>query len=84
MKPNGRVWTQLTRETWWTDLAGVTDAGGRWMGAGFFGDYEVTAGDGGRRVRMACRHLPGASSVVLKLPVLAQDGRPEPASPSRP
>lgn len=84
MKPNGRVWTQLTRETWWTDLAGATDAGGRWMGAGFFGDYEITAGEGGRRVRMAYCHSPGAPSAVLVLPGVSQAGRLEPAASSRP
>lgn len=67
IKPNGRVWTQLTRETWWTDLAGTTDDGGRWNGPGFHGDYEITAGEGARAVRIEHRHSAGAKPVPLIL-----------------
>ncbi len=59
IKPNGRVWTQLTRETWWTDATGATDAEGRWSGSGYFGDYSITVGEGPGTTRIEHRHSPG-------------------------
>ena len=67
IKPNGLAWTQLTRETWWTDLTGTTDADGRWSGSGFYGDYEITAGGGARTVRTPHRHAAGGKPATLIL-----------------
>ena len=67
IKPNGEVWTRLTRETWWTDLTGSTDASGRWSAAGFYGDYEITAGEGARAICVEYRHTAGAKPVPVIL-----------------
>jgi hypothetical protein len=54
LKPNGRVWTELTRKTWWTDEQGKTDRRGRWSTRGFLGDYEIEVnGKPAREIRLA-------------------------------
>jgi len=54
LKPNGRIWTELTRKTWWTDEQGKTDRRGRWSTRGFLGDYEIEVnGKPAREIRLA-------------------------------
>ena len=40
-KGNARQWKQLTREVWWTNLSGQSDADGSFSGRGFYGDYTI-------------------------------------------
>jgi GH35 family endo-1,4-beta-xylanase len=42
IKPCGRVWRDLVRSAWWTDVAGVTDGDGRFSGRGFRGQHLLT------------------------------------------
>lgn len=46
LKPNGKVWLDLTTRRWWTQATGVTDAKGGFHLRGFPGDYEVRIGRG--------------------------------------
>ncbi|MFW5698487.1 MAG: endo-1,4-beta-xylanase [Planctomycetota bacterium] len=40
-KPGLAVWRELVRDRWWTEVAGTTDAEGRFAFRGFKGRYEV-------------------------------------------
>ena len=46
IKPCGKMWKELVRETWWTDQAGKTDAGGEFTIRGFLGKHRITVGEG--------------------------------------
>jgi endo-1,4-beta-xylanase len=48
LKPNGKVWLDLVRHQWWTDVRLTTDANGRCKARGFLGDYEITVEAGGK------------------------------------
>lgn len=48
-KANARVYKEWVLDRWRTRLDGVSDAGGRFSGRGFLGDYVVVAEAGGRR-----------------------------------
>ncbi|MEX0988202.1 MAG: endo-1,4-beta-xylanase [Bacteroidales bacterium] len=42
IKPAGEAWLDLVFNQWWTDLAGETDANGKYNLRGFLGDYDIT------------------------------------------
>ena len=44
LKPNGRVWLDLTTREWWTDVSIRTDAEGNARFRGFPGEYEIRHG----------------------------------------
>jgi GH35 family endo-1,4-beta-xylanase len=48
LKPNGKVWLDLVRRQWWTDVQTTTDDGGQCKTRGFLGDYEITVKAGGK------------------------------------
>ncbi|MBT64169.1 MAG: energy transducer TonB [Puniceicoccaceae bacterium] len=41
IRPNGEQWKHLTREIWWTDLNGQSDAKGTFSGRAYYGDYMI-------------------------------------------
>jgi len=65
MKPNGKVWTELTRKIWWTDETGKTDSQGRWAARGFLGDYQIEVN--GKPIR-EIKLVRDTSEVVVELP----------------
>lgn len=65
LKPNGKVWTELTRKIWWTDVTGKTDSHGRWATRGFLGEYQIEVN--GKPVR-EIKLVRGAGEVVVELP----------------
>jgi GH35 family endo-1,4-beta-xylanase len=40
-RPATKVWNDLFKKEWWTNLKGTTDANGAWKGRGFRGLHEV-------------------------------------------
>lgn len=65
LKPNGKVWTELTRKIWWTEVTGKTDAHGRWATRGFLGEYQIEVN--GKPVR-EIKLVREAGEVVVELP----------------
>lgn len=51
LKPSGRVWMELVRGRWWTDVNGRTSPEGTYRGRGYLGEYEATAQVAGRILR---------------------------------
>ncbi|MGC4074538.1 MAG: endo-1,4-beta-xylanase [Nibricoccus sp.] len=49
-KPNARVYKDLVLHQWRTNLAGETDASGKFSTRGFHGDYAITIEASGRRI----------------------------------
>lgn len=41
-RPAAKVWHDLFKHDWWTDLSGTTDAKGAWQGRGFRGRHTIT------------------------------------------
>ena len=52
LRPHGKVWLDLVRRAWWTDVEARTGADGRCTLRGFCGDYEVVAGSVTNRVAL--------------------------------
>lgn len=46
LKPNGKVWLDLTTKRWWTRAQGVTSDTGEFRVRGFPGDYQLTTASG--------------------------------------
>lgn len=67
IKPNGKVWRELTRKTWWTDETKQTNADGRCEFRGFLGDYEITATVDGREVHRNITLTHDGSNITLHL-----------------
>jgi GH35 family endo-1,4-beta-xylanase len=69
-KPNAKVYKSLVLDQWRTRLAGATDAGGRYAGRGFHGDYVVTVESQGKRLekKFSLRPGPPAETVEIRLP----------------
>jgi GH35 family endo-1,4-beta-xylanase len=46
LRPHGRVWVDLLKKQWWTNVEGRTDASGNYQLRGYCGEYEVGPGGG--------------------------------------
>ena len=66
-KPNARVYKDLVLKQWRTNLAGKTDASGRFAQRGFHGDYAVAIEAGGKRVEKTFSLAPGAGAAELTI-----------------
>jgi endo-1,4-beta-xylanase len=69
-KPNARVYKDLVLKQWRTNLAGKTDAAGRFVQRGFHGEYVITVEAGGRRIEKTLSLTPqsGAAELTVTLP----------------
>ena len=59
------VWNTLTRQTWWTDMTVIADAGGNATVRGFHGDYEISATSGSRAVTAATTLGPPGTTLAV-------------------
>ena len=75
LKPNGKVWTELTRQIWWTQATGTTDAQGEFKTRGFYGQYEVRAADGNLTKTLQFQMPKDHQTVTIKLS--AKDSKAE-------
>ncbi|MDQ8204046.1 endo-1,4-beta-xylanase [Pelagicoccus sp. SDUM812003] len=67
-KPNAVAWRTLTKETWWNDFQGATDASGLFSDRGFYGDYRATITiDGEAHVYDFSLAKGGATNVTLQI-----------------
>ena len=41
-RPAAKVWNDLFKKAWWTDLSGTTNAAGSWQGRAFRGKHRIT------------------------------------------
>jgi endo-1,4-beta-xylanase len=48
LKPSGKVWQRLTRQTWRTVANAVTDVKGEYNGKAFYGTYKITVTSAGK------------------------------------
>jgi len=63
IKPNGKVWTDLTMREWHTAGEAVTDESGWFSFRGFHGIYQIDAGDGVSRQVTLDPQRPAASTI---------------------
>ncbi|MFO7903843.1 MAG: endo-1,4-beta-xylanase [Planctomycetota bacterium] len=56
LKPAGEAWLDLVRDTWWTDVEGVTNKDGVFRTRGFLGEYQVTVSHDGRVAKQELSH----------------------------
>ncbi len=63
-RPEGNVWRERVRASWWTDAEAATDAVGEAVLRGFLGDYEVACGGSAREASLPT----GGEIVTLVLP----------------
>ena len=49
-KPNAKVWEQLVFDSWWTNVAAVTDADGELIERIFRGTHELTVSVDGKTI----------------------------------
>jgi endo-1,4-beta-xylanase len=47
-RPAAKVWNDLFKHAWWTDLSGTTNIHGEWEGRGFRGKHTVTVSVNGK------------------------------------
>lgn len=62
-KPNAKAYKDLVLHQWRTDLTAMTDAGGRYVARGFYGDYRVIVTVNGRSEEKVFTHKPDGASV---------------------
>jgi len=67
LKPAGAALRKLLLETWRTDAAGKTDAGGKYLARGFLGDYQVEVVSGGKRKTVKATLKPGGGRLTVVL-----------------
>jgi GH35 family endo-1,4-beta-xylanase len=64
LKPSGRVWQRLTRETWRTRANGVSGGTGEYKLRAFYGSYKITVTAGGKTCEKSLDFLRPAAIAV--------------------
>ena len=96
LKPAGEAYRELVLKTWRTDVAGKTDADGRFGTRAFYGEYEVYVSFSGRQKTLKIPHKPAMTGVAsakrkgvtktneLKGVSTVDQGLPRPTASTRP
>lgn len=67
-KPNAKVWRELVRGQWLTNVDATTDAEGKVTTRGHLGDYEFNVTAGGKSLRQMRTLTKDGASVTLQFP----------------
>ncbi len=68
-KPNAQVYRDLVLNQWRTNVAGETDADGKFSVRGFHGEYAIFIEKDGRKAQGAFVLRPGAKPATIKVPL---------------
>ena len=66
-KPNGQIVQELLQKRWHTELAGKTDAQGKFTGRGFVGKYEISIQHGGKTKLATAELGSDAKAISIKM-----------------
>jgi len=68
-RPAAQAWEDLTKRQWWTNAAGVTNAGGDYRLRAFYGRHQITVSNGTLSKTVDIDLQPGQpANVVVQLP----------------
>ncbi|MEX0777018.1 MAG: endo-1,4-beta-xylanase [Phycisphaeraceae bacterium] len=65
LQPNGQVYVDLNFKQWWTNLAGQTDAQGRFSGRGFAGQYDSLVTHDGQSWNFGPANVPAEGKLEI-------------------
>jgi endo-1,4-beta-xylanase len=67
VKPNGKVWMELTQKTWRTNAKTQSTRSGNATVRAFYGTYEVTVRHAGKAVKRIVRFTRGSPTIPITL-----------------
>ncbi len=67
LKPNGKVWVELTKKKWWTRTAGTTSAAGSFVTRGFLGEYKIVITHQGKKTEVGATLSQTPTTVTVAL-----------------
>ena len=66
-RPAAKVWHDLFKRDWWTNLSGATDAKGTWQGRGFRGLHTITVTVAGKSTTMPAQINGQPQTVTVRV-----------------